>query len=137
MNFNFSAGKLREILSMAESCYVCGESLLPNSGRRVMSDQLKSFLRLEVSSGHLYLCKTCYSKTNKGANQEAAARNILHELWTTIRETGITTNSTVSSYGKCDATTQTEFLHLLQLSASLSSPGIISIWHSLTSTFYS
>ena len=73
MNFNFSAGKLREILSMAESCYVCGESLLPNSGRRVMSDQLKSFLRLEVSSGHLYLCKTCYSKTNKGANQEAAA----------------------------------------------------------------
>ena len=99
MNFNFSAGKLREILSMAESCYVCGrgESLLPNSGRRVMSDQLKSFLRLEVSSGHLYLCKTCYSKTNKGANQEAAARNILHELWTTIRETGITTNSTVSA----------------------------------------
>ena len=83
---------------MAESCYVCGESLIPNSGRRVMSDQLKSFLRLEVSSGHLYLCKTCYSKTNKGANQEAAARNILHELWTTIRETGITTNSTVSSY---------------------------------------
>ena len=84
---------------MAESCYVCGrgESLLPNSGRRVMSDQLKSFLRLEVSSGHLYLCKTCYSKTNKGANQEAAARNILHELWTTIRETGITTNSTVSA----------------------------------------